>query len=228
MKWTLIVITICASFLAGAQSKKHVKEHTRLLAEQVHTKQQIKYTNFNKLLLPEPSEDATYTTEWDNSVLNPYKSEPVSGTRIDVRDYINPVRTYKVTSHYGYRPAFGRHHAGVDLAAERGDTIYAAFSGKVRITKFEKRGYGYYIVLRHSNGLETLYAHLSRFLVKPNQYIEGGDPIGLAGSTGRSTGPHLHFEFRHRGVCLNPEKIINFETHTPICAYYTHSTKKGT
>lgn len=85
-------------------------------------------------------------------------------------------------------------HNGLDIKVYIGDTIRAAFSGKVRMVKYERRGYGKYVVIRHENGLETVYGHLSKQIVDENQYVEAGEPIGLGGNTGRSTGSHLHFE----------------------------------
>jgi hypothetical protein len=91
-----------------------------------------------------------------------------------------------------------------------GDMIYASWSGKVRYAKFNKGGYGNLVVIRHYNGLETFYAHLSKILVLPNQDVVAGEPIGLGGNTGRSFGPHLHFEVRFYDIPINPEHIIDF------------------
>ena len=112
-------------------------------------------------------------------------------------------------------------HKGVDLKVNIGDTIRAAFDGRVRITNFERRGYGYYVVLRHTNDLETVYGHLSRFLVEPDQYVKAGDPIALGGNTGRSTGPHLHFETRYMGYAINPAAIFDFANQTTHTDIYT-------
>jgi len=92
-----------------------------------------------------------------------------------------------------------------------GDTIRAAFSGKIRVVAYEGKGYGRYVIIRHSNGLETLYGHMSKQLVKEDQMVRAGDPIGLGGNTGRSTGAHLHFETRFLGKFIDPEKMFNFE-----------------
>ncbi len=89
---------------------------------------------------------------------------------------------------------WGRRHQGLDIKVYIGDTIRAAFSGKVRVVKYDGNGYGKYIVIRHNNGLETIYGHLSKQIVSPNQTVRAGQPIGLGGNTGRSTGSHLHFE----------------------------------
>lgn len=122
-------------------------------------------------------------------------------------DFSIPVKGV-VTSHYGYRS--GRYHNGIDLALKIGDTVYAAFSGKIRYAKYNDGGFGNLVVIRHNNGLETFYAHLSKHLVVPNQDIKFGEPIGLGGNTGRSFGPHLHFEVRFYDGSINPEEIIDF------------------
>lgn len=122
--------------------------------------------------------------------------------------YVHPIKSF-ITSNFGFR---GRQfHYGIDLALHIGDTIRCAFDGVVRIQKYDRRGYGNVIVVRHHNGLETLYGHLSVPLVTINQPIKAGDIIGLGGSTGRSTGPHLHFEVRYLGAPLNPNDLIDFK-----------------
>ncbi len=156
-----------------------------------------------------------YTEYWGSQMVNPYKGVEIPATAtLDVSSYVAPVRG-AVTSKYGYRPRFRRVHRGMDIRLNTGDTVVSAFDGKVRLTKYEARGYGYYVVIRHDNGMETVYGHLSRFLVQPNQRVRAGQPIALGGSTGRSTGPHLHFETRYLGVAINPEAIIDFENFVP-------------
>ena len=112
-----------------------------------------------------------------------------------------------VTSNFGMR--HGRYHYGVDTKLYTGDTVYNAFDGIVRVSKFSK-SYGNVVVIRHFNGLETLYAHLSKRLVEPNTPIRSGDVIGLGGNTGRSHGAHLHFEVRYFGEPINPNDIIDY------------------
>src|SRR5690554_3750114 len=114
-----------------------------------------------------------------------------------------------VTSRYGYRR--GRYHNGIDINLNTGDTVVAAFDGKVRYSKYNKSGFGNLVVIRHYNGLETFYAHLSELIVVPNQWVKAGDPIGLGGNTGRSYGAHLHFETRFYDAPLNPEEITDFK-----------------
>jgi murein DD-endopeptidase MepM/ murein hydrolase activator NlpD len=114
-----------------------------------------------------------------------------------------------VTSRYGFRS--GRNHNGIDLDLDTGDTVVAAFSGKVRYSKYNDGGFGNLVVIRHYNGLETFYAHLSKLLVDPDQDVKAGEPIGLGGNTGHSFGSHLHFEVRFYDSPMNPEEIINFD-----------------
>lgn len=165
-----------------------------------------------------------YSDDWDNKWVKTFSENAIPDTfAIDVSDYCIPVPGYK-TSDYGWRRY--RMHKGVDLKLQTGDTVRAAFSGKVRKTAYEARGYGYYVVMRHPNGLETVYGHLSKILVKPNQIIKVGDPIALGGSTGRSTGPHLHFETRFLGMALNPNDIFDFVNKVPHTDTYVFTKKK--
>ena len=151
---------------------------------------------------------------WDNVKLNPYNVSLVDMTdtvRIDVSRYFTPSPKH-VTSNFGFRK--WRHHNGIDLKVHKGDTVKCAFDGVVRITRYDRRGYGYYSVVRHSNGLETIYGHLAKFIAKQGDTLRAGDAVGMGGSTGRSTGYHLHFEIRYLGNPINPNDIIDFETHT--------------
>ena len=144
--------------------------------------------------------------------------------RIDLREFSMPTKTNFITSNFGYRPRFKRNHYGVDIKANIGDTIYSAFSGKIRVVK-EASGYGKVIVIRHYNGLETVYGHLSKQIVKVNEHVKAGQPIGLAGSTGRSTGSHLHFETRICGVAINPNHLFSFKYRDVVNDFY-HWKKK--
>lgn len=145
--------------------------------------------------------------DWDNKYAHRATALPDS-FNINLRHYHMPTYSKVITSNFG--PRWGRMHKGLDIKVYLGDTIRAAFSGKVRIVKYERNGYGNYVVIRHDNGLETIYGHLSKHLVKENMNVRAGDPIGLGGSTGRSTGTHLHFETRLCGVALNPALFFDF------------------
>lgn len=122
-------------------------------------------------------------------------------------EFVSPVPGI-VTSRYGYRK--GRYHNGIDLNLRTGDTVKAAFSGRVRYAKWNDGGFGNLVIIRHHNGLETFYAHLSKHLVAPDQEVKAGEPIGLGGNTGRSFGAHLHFEVRFYDAPMNPEEVIDF------------------
>lgn len=137
---------------------------------------------------------------------------------IDCNNFVMPIPAEKthISSPYGYRKRFRRMHYGVDLKLNTGDTVRAAFDGKVRIRSYERKGYGYYIVIRHPNGLETVYGHLSRQLVQEGQIVLAGQPIGLGGNTGRSFGSHLHLETRFMGIPINPAFIFDFENGAPL------------
>ena len=138
--------------------------------------------------------------------------------KIDLRGFHMPTPSRVITSNFGRR--WGRRHQGLDIKVYIGDTIRAAFSGKVRVVKYDANGYGKYIVIRHNNGLETIYGHLSKQIVSPNQTVRAGQPIGLGGNTGRSTGSHLHFETRLAGVALNPALFFDFAHQDVTGDYY--------
>ena len=153
-----------------------------------------------------------YNNIWRSDRVNPYKipidSMPDS-IRIDCSNFFVPVHG-AVTSEFG--PRRYRFHYGIDLRLKVGDSVRSAFKGKVRIIDYEARGYGHYIVIRHDNGLETVYGHLSAVLVTLNQNVKAGQLIAYGGNTGHSTGPHLHFETRYIGNAINPAHIIDFNT----------------
>ena len=125
--------------------------------------------------------------DWNNVNCHSKTEIIPNSYRIDLREFSMPTKTNLITSNFGYRPRFKRNHYGVDIKANIGDTIYSAFSGKIRVVR-KASGYGKVIVIRHHNGLETVYGHLSKQIVKVNEHVKAGQPIGLAGSTGRSTG----------------------------------------
>jgi len=123
------------------------------------------------------------------------------------------VRKLEITSGYGMRS--GGKHFGVDFRVKVGDTVRSIFCGKVRIAKYDKT-YGYVVVVRHFNMSETVYAHLDKLLVKVNQNVEVGQVVGLGGNTGRSSGPHLHFEMRYKGYPINPVVERKFLKNIPV------------
>lgn len=154
-----------------------------------------------------------YGDDWNNQYAHRATELPDSFV-INLRHFCMPTPSRVVTSNFGSR--WGRQHKGLDIKVYIGDTIRSAFNGKVRIVKYERRGYGNYVVIRHPNGLETIYGHLSKHLVRENQVVRAGEPIGLGGNTGRSTGSHLHFETRLCGVALNPALFFDFRNQDVV------------
>lgn len=226
------------AFTAGAQTSgnHHAKAHKGLMAKATQSKDRIELSKATMHDLGfddiEPEIDI-YTEGWNSKRVNPFNEAQVPATDvINLRGFVMPTKTRLVTSNYGYRKRFGRMHKGMDIHIKNNDTIYAAFDGKVRLTNYEAKGYGNYVILRHPNKLETVYGHLNKFLVKPNQVVKAGQPIALGGSTGRSTGPHLHFETRYMGYAINPQAIVDYpngrlfsETYTFNKSTYTQSHK---
>lgn len=175
----------------------------------------------------EIAKDSTiFEKYWDTEKLFPYKDIEYSSLPKSVviqlvdstNGYHTPYKPSPIRSRYG--PRRGRAHQGVDLALKTGEPIYATFSGRVRISQYNRGGYGNLVIIRHDNGLETFYGHLSERMVEPNQWVEAGQIIGLAGSTGRSTGPHLHFETRYYGQSFDPERLIDFKKGTLNREYF--------
>lgn len=163
------------------------------------------------------SPSADLYANWDNKYAHRATELPET-YKIDLRHFTMPTTSRVITSNFGSR--WGRQHKGLDIKVYIGDTIRAAFSGKVRIVRYEAGGYGKYIVIRHNNGLETIYGHLSEQLVEENQEVRSGEVIGLGGNTGRSTGSHLHFETRLCGVALNPALMFDFRAQDVTGDYY--------
>jgi murein DD-endopeptidase MepM/ murein hydrolase activator NlpD len=164
---------------------------------------------------------AEYYAVWDTRNVNPYRIDATEfrdTLAIVLYDSLNgfqwsmPLTESQITSGFGIRHY--RWHYGTDLELDTGDPIVAAFDGVVRIQQFDAGGYGYYVLIRHYNGLETIYGHMSKPLVKVGQYVKAGELIGLGGSTGRSSGPHLHFEVRYEGNPIDPTYLFDFNHHT--------------
>ena len=163
---------------------------------------------------------------WNNQYVHAYGNAIIPETyTIDLTGFHMPTPSTKITSPFG--PRWRRMHNGLDLKVNIGDTIVAAFDGKVRIVKYERRGYGKYVVIRHDNGLETVYGHLSKRLVEENQLVKAGEVIGLGGNTGRSTGSHLHFETRFLGIAINPIYMFDFPKQDIVADTYTFRKTKG-
>ncbi len=200
---TLLAVMTMTTFNASAQD---------LLARQAPVDRKMKAVDTLALYTLLDREQVTIPAsglyeDWSNAYVHRAHALPDS-FKINLRNFCMPTTHRVITSNFG--PRWGRMHKGLDIKVYIGDTIRAAFTGKVRIVRYEANGYGNYVVIRHDNGLETIYGHLSRHLVRENENVRAGDPIGLGGNTGRSTGSHLHFETRLCGVALNPALLFDF------------------
>ena len=161
--------------------------------------------------------------EWSNEYVHKFDNAVLPDTVvISMKGYCMPTDSTRITDKYGYRPRRARAHLGLDVKVKIGDTIRAAFDGKVRISRYERRGYGHYLVIRHPNGLETVYGHLFKKLVNENDIVHAGDPIALGGNTGRSTGSHLHFETRILGNAINPALMFDFPNQKAATDYFVY------
>lgn len=166
---------------------------------------------------PAQRDEKVFTENWNTTVTHVYYGITADNlpesTAIQLIDSLTghhyPYKGY-MSSKYG--PRRGRSHQGVDLPLKTGDPVYATFDGVVRYSAFSSSGYGNLVIVRHDNGLETYYAHLSERLVEPNDRVVAGQQIGKGGSTGRSSGPHLHFETRYKGQSFDPERLFDFKT----------------
>jgi hypothetical protein len=154
---------------------------------------------------------------WDNTETFPYEKVRISDLPEQLEipllrpgECFTPTWYGRLNSPYG--PRKGRQHHGLDLQLHTGDKVYAAFDGIVRYARYNRAGYGNCIVIRHFNGLETVYAHLSRIEVPVNRIVRSGDPIGRGGNTGRSYGSHLHFEVRFKDYSIDPERLIDVQS----------------
>lgn len=216
---TIIVMLVASTSVVSAQD---------LLARQAPVDRKVKAVDtlaLQRILEREMEENPSYELyeEWDNAYA--HKQVPMPDTyKIDLRHFCMPTTSRAITSNFGAR--WGRAHKGLDIKVYVGDTIRAAFSGKVRVVKNQgaRVGYGKYIVIRHNNGLETVYGHLSKQLVEENQVVRAGDVIGLGGNTGRSTGSHLHFETRLCGFALNPALMFDFRAQDVTGDYYIYNS----
>ena len=225
MNFKKIIRTISVSLLLTLSASPAVAQD--LLARQAPVDRRARKVDtlaLQKLINTENLESpaADLYDEWNNVYAHKAKNVPDS-FRISLRNFCMPTVSRVVTSNFGSR--WGRQHKGIDIKVYIGDTIRAAFSGKVRMVKYNPGGYGKYIVIRHPNGLETIYGHLSKQLVSEDQEVRAGDVIGLGGNTGRSTGSHLHFETRLCGLALNPALMFDFRNQDVVGDYYVYNSR---
>lgn len=160
---------------------------------------------------------ATYYSIWSSKNIDPYgiNVKNFEGV-VDIELYndamgyhwSSPLNSGDITSNFG--PRSRRLHAGVDLDLTTGDPVYSTFDGIIRVSGYDSKGYGKYFVIRHYNGIETVYGHLSQKILESGTYVKAGDIIGKGGNTGRSTGSHLHYETRYEGKAFNPTYVFSF------------------
>lgn len=156
------------------------------------------------------------TTGWDNRMINNGSFDPskmvdtISFVLMDSLKRLHFSPPFKNYVTCGFGPRRRIFHFGTDIKLQKGDSVLAAFDGIIRVTKYDKRGYGNAIVVRHTHGIETIYGHLSKVLVATNQKVKAGELIGFGGNTGHSTGSHLHFEVRYHGEPFDPSCFYDF------------------
>ncbi len=245
MKIFFLIIVLFYSGLSMAEDgtafkeKKHSKEEIINMIDSLLNLPTIdkflvsqlnQYIQINFFGMPEIPADVYYGS-WNTQRINPYEagmSLHDSTTSLsfakDYDEFVTPVEGV-ITSNYGCRDK--RMHKGIDIDLQTGDKVKSAFSGMVRFAKREG-GYGNVIIIRHYNGLETTYAHLSKIKVKPGQIVKAGQLIGLGGNTGHSEGSHLHFEIRFKGIPINPGYFISFDQNKLLADSFTlKKTKTG-
>jgi len=221
---TLVLATV--SFCSMSMSAQDLIARQAPADKKLKDVQLIQFNTFDTQQAELENPAANIYSNWTRTISNAQGIVP-SNYHVDLRGFHMPPPSRQINSPYGRR--WGRLHAGLDIKVYLGDTIRSAFDGKVRIVDYNARGYGYYVVIRHPNGLETLYGHLSRQLVKEDQVVRAGDVIGLGGNTGRSFGSHLHFETRLLGQPINPALMFDFQNQDVTGDYYVvrQSMQKG-
>lgn len=224
--WVFLIIVSPISLLA--------QRNTDAIIDTVETPNgpALLYKNFTwEYLQDEPvmlsqEDDSTglFSAQWINDQIFAYRMKPDS-----IRDTLIVLtrndRIFTLPIYGKIFRGFMYTHKGLDIKLDRGDTVRAAFDGVIRYAKYNRGGFGNLIIIRHYNGLETYYAHLSKLNVKVNQVIKSGDLIALGGSTGRSRGPHLHFEMRYKDIPLDPLKIIDFDNKKLISSTFPITKK---
>ena len=173
-----------------------------------------------------------YYAIWDSKTIDPYNLNPLEfEDNIDLRLYEPakgrfwnlPSNETKITSQFG--PRWGRWHEGMDIDLNTGDPVYSTYDGIVRVTAYDGNGYGRFVLVRHYNGLETLYGHLSKITTEVGQLVKAGDMLGLGGNTGRSYGDHLHYENRYEGNPFSPAWIWDFPQQKIVSEHFMISPR---
>ncbi|WP_417856951.1 peptidoglycan DD-metalloendopeptidase family protein [Xanthomarina gelatinilytica] len=223
MKLVFALLFLCVTYSSIAQNKSpevYSPESTQFIDDleayltSIHTE----------------TETMDITSEfWDTSKIKiDYDTEVAYPIHIQFKDtnYVSPIPRNKViTSRYGWRK--GRAHKGIDIDLITGDSLYAMFDGVVRFANYSS-GHGRTVVVRHFNGLETVYAHLSRYGVKENDTVVAGSYLGKGGTSGNARGSHLHLEMNYEGIPVNPEYLLDFNENNEIRAKDIWITKTWT
>ncbi len=169
------------------------------------------------MLSQEDDTTGIFTHSWINDQIFAYmgasKRDSIKDTLLTL---VSNIRTFHLPIVGRLYRGFSYTHKGMDISLKKGDTVCAAFDGVVRYAKYNRGGFGNLVILRHYNGLETYYAHLSKLKVMVNQVVKANEVVGLGGSTGRSRSPHLHFEIRYKDIPLDPQRMIDFDNNKLI------------
>ena len=209
MQRTLILLCYLSLTVGFAQNKKAKSLKIALPVSKVS--ERAVWTEVELPLHSDPAPDIT-SEYWTNSVYNPYKGVPVKfplKISFDDSTYASPISRKKVvTSRYGWR--WGRAHQGIDIDLITGDSLFAMFDGVVRMAVYNG-GLGHAVVIRHYNGLETTYAHMSRYAVKANDSVRKGQYIGKGGRSGNARGSHLHLVVSYKGQYIHPDYLFEFD-----------------
>lgn len=230
MKYSLALLLCISSWIGFTQET--TTDSLKIIINPVFGKGEIN----QEILIPIVAENITSTPQvdvksefWDTVNVNPYKNEIIKyPLHINFTDstFAAPVLNKNVvTSRYGWRR--GRPHKGIDLDLVTGDSVASVLDGIVRISRYS-RTLGNVVIIRHFNGLETTYAHLSKREVKVNDMVSKGQYIAKGGNTGRSTGSHLHFVVSYKGQYIHPEYILDFSEAHKIRAQDIWVTREWT
>jgi murein DD-endopeptidase MepM/ murein hydrolase activator NlpD len=180
--------------------------------------QYLQYTKTDSIADEELNEDYTvadsvFNSNWITGQVFAYKNKKSVLKETVKLALIDPLRTFIFPKYGRILRGFSKRHKGQDIKLNKGDPVAVAFDGKVRFAGYNRHGFGNLVVVRHYNGLETYYAHLSKISVKPDEMVKAGTTLGLGGSTGRSTTAHLHFEIRYHDKPIDPQKIVDFNSN---------------
>lgn len=214
--WGQVMMEAAKRNLSKFERKEHEVDFTcsresgKLHIQKLNADIEIQVRNSGTMYFPAEH----FYSEWDEDLSSLFKDEFKSDTVYTLELENSEFGCFylpacgPISSPFGWRK--NRYHKGIDIQLRKGDTVKCAFDGMVRYAQ-KKGAYGNVVIVRHYNGLETVYAHLYKIKVKEGQVIGAGELIGLAGNTGRSTGPHLHFEVRFMGAPVNPQYFISFD-----------------